>query len=133
VQALKKLPGVKSAMVDFKNGKVDIAWKADKPFDYEAVRRATGKTANFTLRAVELTVVGEVERAGESTVLKATGTGDLFILKGLPTLSDRGPYEVTGKLTSPSGSRQGKKEEPKAAMLPQTLQVEAHRSATPSR
>ena len=58
MQALKKLPGVESAVVDFKNGKVDIAWKADRRFDYEAVRRTTGKVANFTLRTVELTVVG---------------------------------------------------------------------------
>ena len=132
MQALKKLPGVGSAVVDFKSGKVDLAWKEGKRFDYEAVRRVTAKTANLTLRAIEITVAGEIERKGEETRLKATGTGDWFILKDLPATPEPGPLEVSGKLELPPGTRQGKRERGKTDAQPLTLRVEAHRPLIPS-
>ncbi len=58
---LKQIPGHRSLEVLINEGKIIVGWRVDRPLDIDALYGAV-KDAGFTLRTIEATITGVVER-----------------------------------------------------------------------
>lgn len=130
VEALKRQSGAKNVVINFKQGTAEAAWKKGVRFNYDAIKKAVGKSADLTFRAVSITADGQVTEHERKTALKVTGTNELFLLAGdnkvggdgaqaklqAAARSGRKAIIVTGKVREPGKGRD--------LMHPLTLVVE---------
>ena len=81
VKAQKKTTRCTEAVVDYEKGVMELDWKPGQRFDYTAIKKATVRAADLTLKSVSLVARGTVATEGTNTVLIVSGTGERFILE----------------------------------------------------
>ena len=97
MKAQKKATRCNEVVVDYKQGVVELDWKAGQRFDYAAIKKATVKAADMTLKGVSIVARGSVLDEGTNAVFVVSGTGERFVLE------DNGKGSVAKLLASKSG------------------------------
>ena len=67
--------------MDYKKGVMELDWKPGQRFDYAAIKKATVREADLTLKSVTIVARGNVMREGAKAVFIVSGTGERFVLE----------------------------------------------------